>query len=412
MQTTEVDAAHFGNLNPSQPPPNLERPQPAAPRRVFFLVDSFLLGGTETQAVELARRLDPARYQVTVGCLRKEGPLLERVSGTAVEVIHVALGPGIDSPAGVLGLLRLARFLRRGRFEILHAHDLWSNLVGMSAGLLARVPVRITSQRDLSHDEWYATYRRRMLRFVQARSSAVLTNAAVIREGLIKTEGLAPDKVSVIHNGVDLERFRGISVNRESLFPGSAGKKLVVLVGNMNSDVKGHPALISAAREVVKSFSATRFVLVGDGPKRPIYEAHVAEFGLSNDFLFMGRRIDVPEILACCDIAVLPSLAEGLPNAVLEYMAAGLPVIASATGGNLEIVKDGKCGLLVPPGNAKALAEALTQLLGDDHFRRALAASSRQHVTANFSFERLVTEVDKLYTALLQKAGLLDRDKS
>jgi L-malate glycosyltransferase len=407
MQTTDVNAGHSEGVNPGQKPSNPERPEPSPPRRVFFLVDSFLLGGTETQAVELARRLHPARYQVTLGCLRKEGPLLDRLSDTQIQVEHVDLGGGIDSPAGILGVLKLARLLRRGRFEILHAHDLWSNLVGMSAGLLARVPVRITSQRDLSHGEWYGTYRRRLLRFAQARSSVVLTNAAPIRDGLISTEGLAPEKVCVIHNGVDLEKFRRTSSNRKSLFPNSAGKILVVLVGNMNSDVKGHPVLISAAREIAKKFPHTQFVLVGDGPKKQAYEAQVAESGLTGIFLFMSRRTDVPEILACCDIAVLPSLAEGLPNAVLEYMAAGLPIIASATGGNLGIIQDGETGLLVPTGDAKALEQALTRLLGDDQFRRALAASSHQYVAANFSFERLVSEVDKLYTALLQKAGRL-----
>src|SRR5947209_8454483 len=122
------------------------------PSRVFFLLDSFMLGGTETQAVELARRLDPSRYQVTIGCLRREGPLLDRLKGSSVQVVEVGMGNGIDSPSGMLGVLRLARRLRKQRIEILHAHDLWSNLVGMAAAMLARVPVTITSQRDLSHD--------------------------------------------------------------------------------------------------------------------------------------------------------------------------------------------------------------------------------------------------------------------
>jgi glycosyltransferase involved in cell wall biosynthesis len=376
--------------------------QNQAPWRVFFLLDSFMIGGTETQAVELARRLDPARYRVTVGCLRQEGPLLQRLASTNLPIVHVDVGGGIDSLSGMFAVLRLARLLRRGRFQILHAHDLWSNLVGTSAAILARVPVRITSQRDLSHDAWYGTYRRRILRFLQARSSVVLTNAGAIRDGLIAQDRIPAEKVCVIYNGVDLDRPQQAERNREALFPNSSGNKLVVLVGNMISCVKGHATLIAAAREIVPKFPRTQFVLVGEGPQRKDFEAQVQSSGLQQNFLFLGRRGDVPEILACCDCAVLPSLAEGMPNAVLEYLAAGLPVVATGLGGNLEVIRDGVTGLLVPPKDPAALAGALERLLGDEAFARRLGTAGREHVTANFSFERLVTEVDKLYTAQLQ----------
>jgi glycosyltransferase involved in cell wall biosynthesis len=402
MQTSDTVRLHAGEVGGGTQKPD----QDQGPWRVFFLLDSFMIGGTETQAVELARRLDPTRYHVTIGCLRREGPLLERLAGTNLPIVHVDVGGGIDSPSGMFAVLRLARLLRRERFQVLHAHDLWSNLVGMSAAILARVPVRITSQRDLSHDAWYGTYRRRVLRFLQARSSVVLTNAAAIRDGLITRDRIPAEKVCVIYNGVDLGRLQQAKKNREALFPNSSGNKLVVLVGNMNSAVKGHAILISAAREVVQKFPRTQFVLVGDGPMRKEFEAQAASAGLQQNFLFLGRRGDVPEILACCDCAVLPSLAEGLPNAVLEYLAAGLPVVATALGGNLEVIRDGVTGLLVPPEDSAALAKALECLLGDDAFARRLSTAGREHVTANFSFERLVAEVDKLYTAQLQAVSL------
>ena len=361
-----------------------------------------MIGGTETQAVELARRLDPARYQVTIGCLRKEGPLLSRLEGSAVQVIEFSLGKGIDTPSGIAGILRIARFLRRERIQIVHAHDLWSNIVGVVASKLARVPVTITSQRDLSHDAWYGTYRRRVLRFLQGRSSAVLTNAKAIRDGLVE-DGISANKVCVVYNGVDIDRFRSVKSNREWLFPESAGRKLVVLVGNMNSDVKGHPVLIDAAPEIVKAHSEVQFVLVGDGPKRVDYEASVEAAGLNPYFLFLGRRSDVPDILASCDIAVLPSLAEGLPNAVLEYLAAGLPVVATALGGNLEVVQDGVTGLLITPSEPEVLTRALMRLLGDPVLAATIAKAGQEHVRNNFSFERLVLEVGKLYRNLLNE---------
>lgn len=361
-----------------------------------------MIGGTETQAVELARRLDPARYQVTIGCLRKEGPLLSRLAGSQVRVIEFSLGKGIDTPSGVAGMLGIARFLRRERMQIMHAHDLWSNIVGIVAAKIARVPVTITSQRDLSHDAWYGTYRRRVLRFLQGRSSAVLTNAKAIRDGLVE-DGISPRKVCVVYNGVDIDRFRSVKSNREWLFPESAGQKLVVLVGNMNSDVKGHPVLISAAVEIVKAHPEVQFVLVGDGPKRREYDAMVEAAGLKQHFLFLGRRSDVPDILASCDIAVLPSLAEGLPNAVLEYLAAGLPVVATALGGNLEVVQDGVTGLLIPPSDPNSLDRALARLLDNAVLAAALAKRGQEHVRMEFSFQHLVLRMDELYTRLLQR---------
>ena len=384
------------------PQSEVQAGESARPIRIFFLLDSFMIGGTETQAVELARRLDPKRYQVTIGCLRHEGPLLERLKDTPVEIVEVDLGGGIDSPSGLLRILKLARFLRRQRFQILHAHDLWSNIVGMAAAMLARTPVTITSQRDLSHDAWYGTYRRRVLRFLQGRSSVVLTNAKAIRDGLIEQDHLPPDKVCVVYNGVDLEQLH-VPADRDQIFPRSGGNKLIVLVGNMITGVKGHGVLIAAAPEVIKAHPKTRFVLVGEGAMRSDFEKQVRDLGLQENFLFLGRRSDVPAILACSDIAVLPSLAEGLPNAVLEYLAAGLPVVASALGGNLEIIQDGTTGLLVPPQDSQALAAALIRLLSDEDLADRIAQAGHDYVTRSFSFERLVADIDTLYAKLLHR---------
>ena len=127
--------------------------------------------------------------------------------------------------------------------------------------------------------------------------------------------------------------------------------------------------------------------------------------GLQENFLFLGRRADIPEILACCDIAVLPSRVEGLPNAVLEYMAAGLPTVVTRVGGNAELVEDGVTGLLVPPEDSPALSAALLKLLHNPGLARQIAQNVREFTIRNFSFERLVREVDELYTELLQPLG-------
>ena len=374
-------------------------------RKVFYLLDSLNVGGTETQAVELARRLDPAAYDVTLGCLRARGPLLDKLLGSAVSVAEFYPKGGLDSIRGVYQLLRLVFFLRRGKFDVVHTHDLWSNLMGIPAAYLARVPVIISSRRDLSHFDWYKG-RRTWLRRLQNLSAAVLTNANAIRDGLIADDHFAPEKVRVVHNGVDLESFHRKPGLRSQLFPGLEHNQLIVLVGNMHSDVKGHPWLIAAAPEIVREFPQVRFVFAGDGEQRKDFEQQAARLGVEQSLLFLGRRNDIPQVLACCDIAVLPSRAEGLPNAVLEYLAAGLPVVASSVGGNVEILRDGATGLLVPPENSDALATALLRLLRDPQFARKLAEDGHHFVEENFSFERLVADTDRLYTELLEERGV------
>ena len=381
------------------------RALPRPVRKVFYLVDSLNIGGTETQAVELARRIPMAGYEVTLGCLRAQGPLLERLRGSEVAVREFHPKGGIDSPAGIYQLLRLSWFLRREKFDIVHTHDLWSNLIGVPAGRLAGVRAIVSSRRDLAHLDWYQGKRRVWLRRIQNLSGAVIANAASIRDALIAEDGFAPEKLRVIHNGVDIDRFQGSRDGRECLFPGIGSGKLIVLVGNMHTDIKGHPWLIASAPALVRDFPSTRFVLIGDGGQRVTFEQQVAKLGLEQNFMFMGRRENVAEILACCDIAVLPSRVEGLPNAVLEYMAARLPTIVSRVGGNAELVSDGVTGLVVPPEDSPALTAALLKLLHDPGLARQMAENGHEFAVREFSFDRLVREVDALYSELLQRSG-------
>jgi len=375
-------------------------------RKVFFLLDSLNVGGTETQAVELAIRLDPALYEVTLGCLRARGPLLEKLTGSAVDLREFYPKGGFDSPGGIYQMLRLSLFLRRGGFQIVHTHDLYANVLGIPAALLARAPVIISSQRDLAHLALYRTRRRGWVRRLQNLSTAVLTNANAVRDAVMAENYIAAGKVRVIYNGVDLERFSARTRDRSWLSANAEQEKWIVLVGNMHSDVKGHSCLIAAARAVVREFPAARFVLAGDGEQRQNFEQQVTRLQLQNRFLFLGRRDDVPHLLACCDIAVLPSRAEGLPNAVLEYLAAGLPTVASHVGGNAEIIQDGKNGLLVPPDDPSSLSEALLRLLRDPAFAVNLGNRGREYVISEFSFQRMIENTDQLYTELLRQRGI------
>jgi L-malate glycosyltransferase len=397
MQTvSSSQAAESGDRKEFSAGPHGER------RRVFFLVDSFEIGGTETQAVELALRLDPACYAVTLGCLKLRGPLLEKLDGSKVSVMEWNAGAGVNSPRGIYQIFRLARFLRHTRSDIVHAHDLWSNLIAIPAARLARVPVIISSRRDLAHLAWYTPRRRKILRHLQSLSSAVLVNSGQIRDQLVHEDGFRPEFIRVVHNGIDVNHFRSVASERGKLFPGLENCTLIVCTGNMHTDVKGHPTLIEAARTICARFPQVKFVLIGDGKKRAEFESKVSALGLQRNFLFLGSRQNVSEILPCCDMAVLPSKAEGFSNALLEYMATGLPTIATDVGGNPEVIESGVNGLLARPNDPTALADAISSLLEDPHLASLLGAAGRERVRRHFDFAQLTSNIDALYTDLLQ----------
>jgi L-malate glycosyltransferase len=373
------------------------RPTNSVPR-VLHLVDSLNIGGTENQMACVALRMRQIGHRITVGCLRAEGPLLQVLQRAGVPVVEFRKEKTLLSFNGARQLLRLAGFLRRGKFDVLHAHDLWSTLLGVPAARLAHVPVVISSRRYLADLEWYTPWRNRVMRFMYRLSTRVLVNSQAVRHRLVTRDRVGPQKVRVIYNAVDVERFAGVRRKKSKLLPAMPdGSRVIAVLANMYNRVKGHDCLISAARSVCEHEPDVVFLLIGDGTERPRLEAQTRDAGLEKKVMFLGRRTDVPELLACCDLAVLPSQAEAFPNALLESMSAGLPVVASAVGGSQEVIENGQNGLLVPPGNPEALAAAILRLIRDPRLAMKLAVTGQDDMRKHFSFDRLISEVEQLY---------------
>jgi L-malate glycosyltransferase len=365
---------------------------------VFHMVNCFELGGSEHQMVEVASRQKARGYEVMVGCLSSKGPLIEVLRHAGISVMEFDPGGALFRLRGIFQILRLTWFLCLHPFDVVQTHDLYSTLMGVPAAWLARTPVILSCRRDLSHWWWYTPRRRRVLRHIQNRSTYVIANSQAVRDFLVEKDGFCSDRIRVIRNGVDLARFTNVRPDRQRLFPQlGADSQLIVVVANMNVKTKGHTDLIHAAAEVSRKFRDSKFLLVGDGVERTHLEAMTSELGLSKTVLFLGCRNDVPDLLACCDLFVLPSWAEGLPNSVLEAMAVGVPLVATGVGGTPEIIDDGVSGLLVPPRDSHALAMAIMQLLGDKGLAKRLARSAQERARTQFSFDRLLSELERLY---------------
>jgi glycosyltransferase involved in cell wall biosynthesis len=380
--------------------PNTGLLQPASvkqPVRALLFIHSLELGGSEKQCIEVAARLAKDGYAVTIGCLQATGPLRARVAEAGLP-LAVFPAPRLLRPSALVQAFKLVFFLRKNRFQVVHANDLYSNLFAVPAAWVARVPVVISSQRDLSHWSWYTPTRRKILRKIQGLSSWLVVNSAAIRADLMARDGFDARKIRVIHNGVEAGRFTpGQQIPREPLPGVSPGNKLIVMVANMHLPVKGHSDLITAAQDVCREHPAARFLLIGDGEMRSVFKRQVREMGLGHAVLFLGRRTDVPEVLSCCEIGVLASWAEGLPNAVLEYMAAGLATVATCVGGVPEIIRPEVNGLLVPAKNPAALGAALLRLLNNEPLRLRLASAARESVLANFDYARVLEHLKSLY---------------
>ena len=408
LSTLSTDRAAVVKNDPSSPHwlrkfqtvlSRLKAPSDNGGARVLHLVDTLNVGGTETQMVQTALRLRSTSHRVTVGCLHAKGPLLEVLQQADIPVVEFCKKKTLLSVNGVYQLMRLALFLRQGQFHVIHAHDLWANLLGVPAGRLARTPVIISSRRYLADLDWYTPWRNKIIRTIYRLSTHVIVNSASVRQLLVERDRLPAEKIHVIYNGVDVDRFAGVRGDREGLLGSfGSGSKLIAVVANMYSRVKGHACLIEAASIVCRAVPSAKFVLIGDGAERPKLEQQVRQAGLEENFLFVGCRQDVPELLACCDVSVLPSEAEAMPNSVLESMAAGLPVVATRVGGTPEIIVDGVDGLLVPPQDSQALARAMLHILQDADFARRLSRSGQEKMQTHFGFDRLIAELEQLYS--------------
>jgi len=369
------------------------------PLRVLMFIQTLELGGSEKQCVEMARLLSRNGFDVTIGCMRRTGPLLRKVAEASLPIVEFPVG-SLLRPRAIHQMLRLARYIRANGFDVVHANDVYANLFAVPAARLAGVSVIVSSQRDLSHGVFYTPLRRKVLRAVQRMSTHIVVNSEAIKSQLVKEDGMNPESIRVVYNGIDIERYRRTQKTgapRPPRVPVAPGDRLIAVVANMHTEVKGHAELIAATSIVRRGCPGVRLLLIGDGEMRARFQSQVRAAGLEDVIHFLGHRTDVPDVLACCEAGVLPSRAEGLPNAVMEYMAAGLAVVATSVGGVPELIEDGVSGLLVKPKDSAALAAAILRVLNEEPLRRRLGQAARETIVSKCDFSGVLSRLKLIY---------------
>lgn len=375
---------------------------------VLHLIDCLFIGGGEMQMADLLRRIDQKKFRPLVGCLRKQGQLVPVLEKAGIVVEEFPVRGKLFYPRSMKEILRLARFMRREGVQIVHTQDLYSHLVGVPAALLARVPVVITNRLDLGHT--MKGWHRRALKLLSFAITRVMANSKGVRTMLIEEEKIDPAKIELIYNGVNLDQFPHPAKENGPVPPVrdlrlAPGDRPIVVVANL-WPVKGHEILFEAAVRVTALYPTAKFVLVGTGAaRRAVLEERARALAIDKQVLFLGPRQDVPDILPQMEISVLPSLAEGFSNAILESMAAGLPMVATDVGGNREAVIEGETGFLVPPRDPEALADRILRLLGDRALAQRMGQAGRERIETTFSLQRMVAETERFYERLLEERG-------
>jgi glycosyltransferase involved in cell wall biosynthesis len=367
-------------------------------RTVVHFLDSAEFGGTEQAVLHILAGLDRKHWEPVLFHHPGPGitPLLKGAQALNVKLRQV---PRMQ---GKLSLVtRLPRFVREVRAEqpaVFHAH-LNGPLAckdGLIAAALARVPA-VVATAQLFVDLPLSRFIYAQQRFVATRVDRYIAVSHEVATRLGQTFRIPARKINVVHNGIPLASFnRPVNAALRTALTGSTGRAIVLTTARL-AEQKGLCYLLKAAALVPEAI----FVLAGEGPERASLEAQVRELGLNKRVLFLGYRQDVPDLLACCDLFVLPSLFEGLPLSILEAMAANKPVVASAVGGNDEAIVHGETGLLVPPANPTALAAAIQMVLSNSDLSRRLAAAGKARVHEHFSAEAMVRQVAHIYEEVL-----------
>jgi glycosyltransferase involved in cell wall biosynthesis len=366
------------------------------PARVLILQNRFRTGGQERQTVLNVRTMDRARHEPLVAVLHLDGDHLADLEQAGIRPVVFDVGRSLLRPGTAWQILRLVRFVREERVAVIHAQDIYTNVLGTVAARLAGVPVIVT-RVDLGHH--LSGYRRRLLALASQLADRVLVNALTIRDLTIR-DGVEADRIAVVRNGVDLEELDARA--SRSPDPPVPEPGAFVCVANMHHPVKGQGDLLQAMREVLRTHPAARLVLVGDGDRRPLLEREARRLEISDRVHFLGHRRDGPAILARALAGVSASHAEGLSNAILESMAMRLPMVATAVGGTPEIVRDGRNGFLVPPGAPAALARRMVDLVESEALRRRMGEAGRRIVEHEFGLAQMRLSYDALYHELTE----------
>jgi glycosyltransferase involved in cell wall biosynthesis len=371
--------------------------------KIIFVITGTGVGGAEKMLYYTIKGLNPARYTARLCSLKKKGEVACRLEEQGLEVYSLNMRDEANL-AGWLDSLRalvlLVRYFIRERPAVVHSFLFRANILARIAGYLTGVPVIISSVRVMGGEMKWQHFIDRVTAFMADHFVAVSNG---VKEHLMRNAHLPERTVSTIYNGVVVGNSAGFDLSALMNQIGlNADERILMTAGRLHRQ-KGYDLLLEALSVVQKSFSGVKLLILGEGEEEKSLKKLAHSLEISEKVLFLGLRSDVDRLLQCCEMFVLTSRWEGFPNVLLEAMAAGKPVVATAVGGVRELVVDKVTGILVPPQDETALADAIMLLLSDKERALAMGAAGRERVLQRFGMDAMLSKTEALYHKLLAR---------
>lgn len=381
--------------------------------KVLHIITELVVGGAQDNTLLMVEKHNKKRFKVMLAS-SSGGELEDRVKNSQAKVVFFKyLQREINIYKDCLAFIEIFKHIKKNKYDIVHTHSSKAGILGRLAAKLAGVPIIIHTIHSFPFHDYMSSVRRRFYIFLE-KLAAIFTDKLITVSNLNKNKaikcGIAnPSKFVTVYSGIDLHKFNvNIDIKgkkRELNIP--LDIPIVGMIGRL-SPQKAPQYFIKAAAQVAKIIPEAKFLLVGDGILRKELENLANELHASPSIIFMGTRSDVPEILSLLDVFALSSLWEGLGRALTEAMIMGIPVVATDVDGVPELVKNGETGLLVPPKNSSALAQAIITLLKDRKRAKEMGEAARKRVVPIFSAELMVKKIEDIYEEFIKANNLTE----
>lgn len=369
---------------------------------ILYIIDHIwnVNGGTEGQLMMLLNNLDKSRCRVHLFCLKETEWTKTAQLGFPLHVLYIKK---IFTPGTFVKGISFGRYCRKNKIDIIQTFFNDAYIFGALAGRAAGVRRIISSRRNLGPGFWGRRSLLRAFKILKPLTSRYMTNSQATRESIIAYEGINPDKIDVIYNGLDINRFCAIDGAVRQNTRARLGLKsedlLIGMVAHLRKE-KNFPLFLGAAAAIVKKYPTTKFIIIGEGGERAKIKSQIGNLRLDGAVTLTGSIMDIVPYLAAMDIACLTSDGESFSNSIIEYQAAGLPVVGTAVGGNIEALQSN--GFLFPPGDLDSLTRILLRLIDEPELRRQTGERAKAEALEKYSVARMVSEHEAMYHRCLQ----------
>lgn len=369
--------------------------------KIAYVIDTigYHFGGTEHQLILLLKNIDEDRFEPCLCCFKDSSWIQDNPAKLNIYLFNFN---SYFSPSSYVHLFRFACFLKRQKFDIVQTQFRDGYIIGILAAKLAGIKTILSTRRNLGY--WINRKELFVLFLLNRFVSFFLVNAEVIKKSMITQEKIPPEKIRVIYNGIEEGSFYArqpseVSLSREELHICS-NTKVVVIVANLRP-VKGIDVLLKAISLVCKQRDDVKVLIVGEGDEKRDLMVLAHQLGLKDTIKFLGRRNDIPDLLAMSDLGVLSSHTEGMSNSIIEYMMAGLPVVCTDVGASRELIVNSENGIIVPPNDSQQMAWAILKILDSDELRLRMGDLSKKRASELFHLQDCVSSTEEFYLELV-----------